>query len=121
MATAPAAPSTAIVRPRAGRGDPFYSSAPWRALRRRALVLAGFRCMWCGADVRPRGQSRVDHIRPRREAPHLALVLANLRVLCPTCDNRRHAEKGQGNRALLAVDVDGRPTSPAHHWNRRTS
>jgi 5-methylcytosine-specific restriction protein A len=101
--------------------DPFYCSAAWRKLRARALALSHGRCAWCGADVLAKGQSRVDHIRPRRAAPHLALVLANLRVLCPTCDNRRHAEKGQGERrALLPVDADGRPTSAAHHWNRKT-
>jgi 5-methylcytosine-specific restriction endonuclease McrA len=102
-------------------GDPFYSSAAWRALRRRALVIAGHHCAWCGADVRARGASRVDHIRPRREAPALSLVLANLRVLCTVCDARRHAEKGQGvaGHALRKVDADGLPTSALHHWNRR--
>lgn len=99
--------------------DPFYSSAAWRDLRKRALVIAGHRCAWCGVDVRAFKASRVDHIRPRRAAPHLALVLANLRVLCASCDNRRHAEKGQGAaRELLGTGADGHPLSSAHHWNR---
>ena len=99
--------------------DCFYSSQAWRTLRARAVRLAGARCVWCGADVSARGASRVDHVRPRREVPHLALVLSNLRVLCATCDNRRHAEKGGDNAwALRATGVDGRPLSAAHHWNR---
>lgn len=105
---------------RAREPDPFYSSSAWRELRKRALIRSAHLCEWCGADVRAFKASRVDHIQPRRERPDLALVLSNLRVLCASCDNRRHAEKGQGvGRELRAVGADGRPTSAAHHWNRK--
>jgi 5-methylcytosine-specific restriction endonuclease McrA len=95
----------------------FYRSSAWLTLRSRALRLAGWRCAWCGADVRGRGCSRVDHIRPRRDAPELALDLRNLRVLCPSCDNRRHHEKG--GKQMTGAHADGTPRDPAHHWHRR--
>jgi 5-methylcytosine-specific restriction endonuclease McrA len=98
--------------------DPFYSSQAWRTLRARAVKLSAGRCLWCGADVRGWGKSRVDHIRSRREAPQLALVLGNLRVLCASCDNRRHADKGGAINELRRTGANGLPLSAAHHWNR---
>jgi hypothetical protein len=29
--------------------------------------------------------------------------------LCPSCDNKRHAEKGRGGKETVAVDVHGYP------------
>ncbi|MGE0410184.1 MAG: HNH endonuclease signature motif containing protein [Amphiplicatus sp.] len=37
--------------------------------------------MTCGV----RGRLEVDHIKPVRDAPELAFVLANLQSLCPSC------------------------------------
>jgi 5-methylcytosine-specific restriction endonuclease McrA len=101
--------------------EPFYSSAAWRALRARAVRAAGGRCELCSADVRAKGASRVDHRIPRDKAPEMALKLSNLRVLCASCDNRRHAEKGRPLDAgpdVRDTDAHGNPTSPDHPWNR---
>jgi len=89
--------------------DPFYSSAAWRDLRRRALRRDRYRCVLCGVDVRKLGASRVDHIQPRRRRPDLALVLANLRSLCATCDNRQAREKleHRDGPRFERVDADG--------------
>jgi len=97
-------------------GDSFYTSLAWRALRAKTLQAAGWHCAWCGASVRQSGAARVDHIKPRRDAPELALVATNLRVLCCVCDARRHADKG--GRLHLGADANGWPTSPSHPWNR---
>jgi 5-methylcytosine-specific restriction endonuclease McrA len=96
--------------------DPFYASTAWRAARLAACRRAHWRCEWCGADCRAKGASRVDHRRPRLAAPALALEPTNLRLLCPTCDNRRHADKG-GARPLAGADRNGWPTAKTHHWN----
>lgn len=80
----------------------FYQSAEWRELRLRALRRDGWMCLWCGRSVRGKGQSRVDHVRTVREAPHLALSLDNLRTLCPSCDNKRHSEKGKHHEPVNA-------------------
>jgi len=83
----------------------------WPALRRAALRRDGYRCVWCGADVSGWKAARVDHIVPVRVDPSRMLDLTNLRTLCPTCDNRRHAEKGGGRppEERVAVRVDGFP------------
>lgn len=75
-------------------GDPFYSSAGWRKIRLEALRRDQYRCRHCGADLRGKGGSRVDHILPRSTHPHLSLKLGNLQSLCPPCDNRKHRDKG---------------------------
>ena len=71
---------------------------PWRLWDRD-----GWRCVLCRTSLHGLGRSRVDHIRTRHEAPELALVLANLRSLCPSCDNKRHAEKGGSPEVFAAL------------------
>ncbi|MFD2234812.1 HNH endonuclease [Phaeospirillum tilakii] len=103
--------------------DPFYRSRAWVALRAQALKRDGYRCVVCGSDVRAKGQSRVDHILPRRQRPDLALALSNLRTLCSICDNQSHREKrtgAQGREERFVVrgcDASGRPIDPKHPWN----
>jgi len=104
--------------------DPFYRSKAWLGVRAQALKRDGYRCVICGADVRGKGQSRVDHIEPRRLRPDLALALSNLRTLCPTCDNQGHREKRGGGVSRIeqfvvkGLDPAGRPLDPAHPWHR---
>jgi len=95
--------------------DPFYSTREWKSLRIRTLNRQHWRCLWCGESIAGQNRARVDHIRDRRTYPARELDPANVRALCATCDNRRHAEKGraEGNGA----DANGWPTSPDHHWN----
>jgi 5-methylcytosine-specific restriction protein A len=95
--------------------DPFYKSPEWKAIRAKAVRLSGGLCAWCKADIRGIGGARVDHIKPRKHRPDLAFQLLNLRVLCPTCDNRRHADKG---KRVSRSDEHGMPLDPRHHWNR---
>ena len=87
--------------------DPFYKSKEWLILRARCLKRDGYRCVFCGRDVRGKGLSRVDHIKPRKLRPDLALVLDNLRTLCGPCDNKRHVEKGGRNPE--PVNAEGYP------------
>lgn len=89
---------------------PFsYNSREWHEARRAALVRASFRCQFCGRVVAGKGQARVDHIRTVREAPALALVPSNLRVLCVDCDAKRHAEKGNRLIERARIGLDGFP------------
>lgn len=87
-------------------GDPFYQSPEWRAIRRQALKRDRYRCVMCRADLAKLRASRVDHILPRRQFPALALSLANLRSLCPTCDNRQAQEKFERMQGPRFVRVD---------------
>jgi len=107
----------------------FYYSPAWRRLRQVALQRDGYRCTVCGVSVAGPGQARVDHIKPTRTHPHLALSLANLRSLCALHDNQSHREKGRRYTAQMreqrfvfgGCDARGLPLDPAHHWLRPDS
>lgn len=107
--------------PSARPSSGFYQSPEWRKLRWAALRRDGFRCRACGCDVSGKGMARVDHIKPVRTHPHLALSLDNLRSLCPLHDARSHREKGRkwnGPREenFGGCDAAGMPLDPTHHW-----
>jgi 5-methylcytosine-specific restriction endonuclease McrA len=67
--------------------DAFLRSFQWRQLRMVVLVKRGNRCECCGASPKDGITIHVDHIKPRRRFPELALVEANLQVLCEVCNH----------------------------------
>jgi hypothetical protein len=71
--------------------DPFLESYEWRRLRMQVLTKRGARCECCGATPRDGVRMNVDHIKPRRYFPELALVESNLQILCDACNH------GKGN------------------------
>jgi hypothetical protein len=71
--------------------DAFLASYEWRRLRMEALKREGARCQCCGASPKDGVKMHVDHIKPRRIFPHLALEITNLQVLCEVCNH------GKGN------------------------
>lgn len=73
--------------------DAFLESYEWRRLRMVVLKKRGARCECCGASPKDDKSVRinVDHIKPRRLFPELALVEENLQVLCNVCNH------GKGN------------------------
>lgn len=56
-----------------------------------ALDKHGARCQCCGASAVQGAVMNVDHIKPRKTHPHLALDIDNLQVLCNECNH------GKGN------------------------
>lgn len=74
--------------------DEFLNSYEWRKLRMVALELYGPVCMACGATPKTGAVVNVDHIKPRRLYPGLALELGNLQVLCHQCNH------GKGNWSM---------------------
>lgn len=83
-------PSKPIIR-QGVADDSFLTSYEWRRLRMSALKLHGARCQCCGATARTGAVMNVDHIKPRKLFPDLALSLDNLQVLCHECNH------GKGN------------------------
>ena len=71
--------------------DAFLESFEWRSLRMMALKKHGATCQCCGASPATGAVMHVDHIKPRKFFPKLALVLDNLQVLCGECNH------GKGN------------------------
>ena len=72
-------------------GDLFYRSFEWRRVRMQVLEQRGARCECCGRSAADGITINVDHIKPRKRFPHLALDLGNLQVLCNECNH------GKGN------------------------
>lgn len=66
-------------------GASIYRTPQWKALRFMARRRDGFACVQCGA----KGRLEVDHIKPIRTHPELALDLGNLQCLCIACHARK--------------------------------
>ena len=69
----------------------FLSSYEWRKVRMEALKKYGAKCQCCGATPATGAVMNVDHIKPRKYYPSLALKLENLQILCHDCNH------GKGN------------------------
>lgn len=78
------------------KGDPFYMSDAWRKARFRVLHRDNFKCVLCQIKLESK-DLQVDHIKPRKEFPHLALELSNLRTLCRRCHTRAPTSMGRGS------------------------
>jgi len=88
--------------------ESFYKSKKWHQLRTLVLRRDGYLCVICNINVRPKGTSRVDHIVPVKTDPTIAMDMTNLRTLCASCDNKRHAEKRSG-KEYMEIDSNGYP------------
>lgn len=80
-----------VVAPSFATSDEFLASYEWRRLRYTVLREQGRRCQCCGATPATGAIMNVDHIKPRRLFPALALEKSNLQVLCHECNH------GKGN------------------------
>ena len=69
----------------------FLATWEWKTLRYEVLLEQGAKWKCCGADKSTGAIMNVDHIKPRRTHPELALVKSNLQVLCGDCN------MGKGN------------------------
>ncbi len=72
-------------------GRDFLQTFEWRRVRMLALKKYGARCQCCGATPATGAVMNVDHIKPRKLFPQLALDVNNLQVLCSDCNH------GKGN------------------------
>lgn len=77
--------------PKDVNSDEFLSSYAWRKIRYSALQKHGRACQCCGASPGNGTILNVDHIKPRRKYPELALDIDNLQILCDSCNH------GKGN------------------------
>jgi hypothetical protein len=58
----------------------------WPRLRYQALQRDKGRCQLCGVTARDGARMHVDHIRPKKHFPELAIDINNLQVLCDKCN-----------------------------------
>lgn len=66
--------------------DDFLSTYEWRVLRMKVIKKYGAKCQCCGASPETGAVINVDHIKPRKRFPNLALDESNLQVLCDACN-----------------------------------
>ena len=71
----------------------FLQSKAWKRMRIAAFDKYGNFCQCCGAKPSDGIRLNVDHIKPRKLFPELALNLDNLQILCSDCNS----EKGNWN------------------------
>jgi len=71
--------------------DDFLGSFEWRRVRFEALKKNNGCCELCGRNKHDDIKLNVDHIKPRKKHPELALDVNNLQVLCNECNH------GKGN------------------------
>ncbi len=100
--------------------DPFLSSYEWRSLRMVVLKKYGARCQCCGADASHGIRINVDHIKPRRDFPALALDESNLQVLCEDCNHGKgNWDRTDWRRAERPTpNVDTATVTYAHHQHK---
>jgi 5-methylcytosine-specific restriction endonuclease McrA len=72
--------------------DPFLRSQAWLVLRKQAIEKYGLICCRCGRENSRRFPINIDHIKPRKFFPELALEITNLQPLCGPCN------KAKGNK-----------------------
>lgn len=93
----------------------FLQTAEWRRLRMVVITKRGARCECCGASPKD-GVTviNVDHIKPRRLFPKLALTESNLQILCSACNH------GKGNWDQTDWRPEDKKTEPSlpEDWNR---
>ena len=69
----------------------FLATYEWRKLRYEVIKKYGRKCMCCGLTPDDGIKIHVDHIKPRKTHPELALDINNLQLLCEICNH------GKGN------------------------
>jgi 5-methylcytosine-specific restriction protein A len=98
------------------KGNPFYLSKEWKAVRLKVLSRDKWKCQMCG--VRCLGVAKgmpspeVDHIQPLKDFPQLKLEMSNLRTLCKSCHSR-HTMLGQIGEKKIEIGLDGFPVESA--------
>lgn len=88
--------------------DAFLSTFEWKALRMMALKKYSPVCQCCGASTKTGAVMHVDHIKPRKIFPQLALDVENLQVLCGDCN------AGKGNWDMTDWRKTGEHAATGH-------
>jgi len=69
--------------------DNFLTSKLWKELRKQAIEKYGSTCVYCGKEQTKFNRVNIDHIKPRKYFPELALDINNLQPLCGPCNKKK--------------------------------
>jgi len=67
----------------------FLQSPEWKALRLEAINRYGSSCLRCGRKDSEGHPINIDHVKPRKFYPQLALDIENLQPLCNPCNKSK--------------------------------
>ena len=67
----------------------FLQSPEWKALRLEAISRYGSSCLRCGRKDSEGHPINIDHVKPRKFYPQLALDIENLQPLCNPCNKSK--------------------------------
>jgi len=67
----------------------FLLSSEWQNLRLKVIEKYGNKCLCCGCISTPENPLNIDHIKPRKLYPELALDFDNLQPLCSKCNKKK--------------------------------
>lgn len=100
----------------------FYASAAWKAVRKQVLA-RDWHCVLCASI--PNGNQYsvstvVNHKKPLKMYPELALDLSNLEGICKACHDKvvQKAERKGISSHDIGCDEFGFPVGRNHHWNK---
>jgi hypothetical protein len=69
--------------------DGFLHTKEWKNLRQQAIEIYGKQCAICKVVPNKKNPCNIDHIKPRKFFPELALDILNLQLLCAKCNKRK--------------------------------
>lgn len=95
----------------------WYKTSRWQKLRWSVLVRDAFTCRMCHRIEADTSRLVADHKTPHHGNETLFWDDTNLQTVCKDCHDgvKQRADK---TGAIIGSDADGRPTDPAHPWNR---
>lgn len=104
-----------MMRDMDGMHQRLYSTARWKATRKHQLSIEPL-CRMCRDDGRFTPAKIVDHIEPHR-GDSTKFFGGPFQSLCKLHhDSTKQRQEKRGHE--IGGDVNGRPLSASHHWNR---
>jgi 5-methylcytosine-specific restriction protein A len=83
----------------------FYNSDAWKKCRPIILTRDRYLCQECLRKGILTPANTVHHIKHYKEHPELALDPNNLEVICDSCHNKEHPEKGKKKKKPISQKI----------------
>jgi 5-methylcytosine-specific restriction endonuclease McrA len=88
-----------------GVGSTLPNQKSWVDLKKQVHKKYGYQCMCCGHMPSHKKYSNIDHIKPRKFFPELALDFDNLQVLCGRCNKEKGNKHCTDYRQVIHNEV----------------
>ena len=99
-----------------GTGSTLLKQKTWAELKKEVFNKYGYQCMCCGHIPKDKRNANVDHIKPRKYFPELALSFENLQVLCGRCNKAKSNKHATDYRGSIHPEVSSGAYSDYNIW-----